>query len=207
MPPMWECDWHCGNFYVVQRDLRAARRQPWNSCGRTACSSVPETVPEVCILRPDASSGKEVQSSFQYFFLFHKGNFCPFPLTIFILYLNHAWPHVDACGFFPHWKVLLWLISTNRTFDRQTCLQKYRANARINQQKVYTLTGAAQKNSRRFLKQKAKLAALTSVLTSKTHSLRRHLCRPRNSGATIGKGFGRNTISTSSVATLCISTH
>lgn len=110
--------------------------------------------------------------SFQYFFLFHKGNFCPFPLTIFILYLNHAWPHVDACGFFPHWKVLLWLISTNRTLDRQTCLQKYTANARMNQQKVYTLTGAAQKNSR-FLKQKAKLAALTSVLTSKTHSPRR----------------------------------
>lgn len=72
----------------------AARRQPWNSCGSTACSSVPETVPGD---QMQVQERMEVQSSFQYFSLFHKINFCLFFLTIFILYLNQARLKVDTC--------------------------------------------------------------------------------------------------------------
>lgn len=110
------------------------------------------------------------RSLFQFFSLFHRGNFHPFPLTIFILSIKHTRLQADVFGFFlsleasagSHWQ------QQNPCHGRQTCFLKHWANARMNQQVVPTLTKLAQKDPRRgVLKQKARLEAFASLLIFK----------------------------------------
>lgn len=141
---------------------------PWEA---PACSAVPQMVPAVWILRLNQKFGKERGwSLFQFFSPFHRGNFYLSPLKIFILYLKHTRLQADAFGFFlsleasavAHWH------QQNPCHNRQTCFTKHRANARMNQQVVPTITELAQKDPRRgFLKQKARLEAFTSFLIFK----------------------------------------
>lgn len=191
MSPMWEYDWHCGNFSIVQRDFRAARRQPWNSHGSTAHPSVPEMAPAVWILRPDASTLKDGNTVF--FSLFHKGNFCPFHLTIFILYPNHAELQVDACEILSSLKDFA-VAHQHQQNPWQTCMPSETQSKCKDKSPdgPYTPMSTKKKKKKKiqeedFWSRRHLQHLLYLVLTFMTHSQRRHLCRLRNSGTTIGK--------------------
>lgn len=117
MSPLWECHCHCGNFSVVPKGLEGCQKAPLRLLGKHQhVLHSHRWCQESGYWDWTESLGKgERIVLISFISLLHTGNFCPFPHTIFIIYLKHTRLQGDAFGFFPHWKLLLWPTGTNRT--------------------------------------------------------------------------------------------